>query len=196
MITLQKNYSACRTFRMYACVLLFFGMPFLLLAYNPHGGFEKISGNAIIFVNQVPISPLALEEVNMNLVFKDRSFKVLENLPVSVQLVNTAYGDQSKDIFLLSQNLVTDANGSLDFHYAFPSEGYYDVEFSFADPVTHAADETDVLIQVRSASVPASQDSLKNTNIWLAEYIPGAVIFCALVTMVLWRSRFKGRKGS
>jgi len=127
---------------------LFLLFPFTALA---HGGVSKNLGNTVVYLNQSPVSPLVGENVDMNFIIRDLNNQSLANLPVSIRMVDTFYGDASKDKEILTQQLTTDPNGSLDFNYTFKKENYFDVELTYQDPVTHAPESTGFLVQPRAA---------------------------------------------
>ncbi|HVS79614.1 MAG TPA: hypothetical protein VHF05_01415 [Candidatus Paceibacterota bacterium] len=175
-----------------SCLSLFILCAPAASAYTAHGGFEKITDHAFIYVNQAPVSPLTGEEVHVNMVFKDRKFESLQNLPVHLTLVRSEYGDASKDETLESKDFVTDENGSLDYHYAFPDEGYYDVVLSFAvaGASTSTEDATDFIIQARSA---ATSTVVSGSALPLAAYVIGvALIALSIFSMAAARYRKRG----
>jgi len=116
-----------------------------------HGGSSKNVGNAIVFLNQSPISPFVGEPVKMSFALTDNNYRALANLPVTLSLIDTYYGDATKDKTILRQSLTTDANGDFEFDYTFPKENYFDVEISFGDPKNGQNDLTGFLVQPRRA---------------------------------------------
>lgn len=127
---------------------LFLFFPFFSLA---HGGVSKNVGSVVVYLNQTPISPLVGENVDMNFVIRDASNTPVSNLPVTLKLIDTFYGDQTRDKEILRQTITTDPNGSLDFTYTFKKQNYFDVELDFLDPQTHTPQNTGFLVQPRSA---------------------------------------------
>lgn len=132
-------------------ILLMWGNPLLLYA---HGGVEKTAGGVVIVLKQDPISPLVGEKVKMNFVFidKDNRLERYPHFPVTLSLIDTYYGDESKDVEILRRTLKTDINGSLDFEYTFKRENYFDINFTFKDPTTKNLEETGFLIQARDSA--------------------------------------------
>lgn len=121
-----------------------------------HGGFEKRAGNIVVSVSQDPISPLVGEKVKMYFSFRDESIPVkqslneqdLTNWPVTLSVIDTYYGDQSKDKTIFKKDLKTDANGGFSFEYTFNKENYFDIDLRLKD--SQGKDqETGFLIQPR-----------------------------------------------
>ena len=125
-----------------------------------HGGFEKSAENTTVYINQIPASPLVGEKVDFTfqfrdptvLVDKDLSVKNLSNIPVQISLIDTYYGDESKDKKVFSKKFMTDENGNISFSYTFPKENYYDIEFSYKDH-NGISQETGYLVQPRNSSL-------------------------------------------
>lgn len=117
-----------------------------------HGGVEKSIDNTTIFLVQNPISPLVGEKVYFNFVFapKQNTLQRFANLPVTLKVISTYYGDETKDQTIFSKDVTTDNNGSIDFDYVFPRANYYDIELHFTDPVSKQDQATGFLIQVRA----------------------------------------------
>ncbi len=122
----------------------FFILIFLLLLLpeqaSAHAGFEKRVGNTIVYVKHSPISPLVGEKVTIYLSFRDESIKTnslndqnLKNLPVLLSVIDTYYGDESKDTVIYQKQFVTDANGGFTFEYTFMKENFFDIELQFVD---------------------------------------------------------------
>src|SRR6266404_3677583 len=128
--------------------VLFFVFAFPSFVFA-HGGFERRAGDITVYINQSPISPLVGENVKMNFVFKEEGkIQALSNFKVDMSLIDTFYGDQSKDKLILKKSFVTDVNGSYDFDYTFHKENFFDVEFTFKDPAGNIQ-TTGYLIQPR-----------------------------------------------
>jgi len=115
-----------------------------------HGGFQKNIGKTQVFINLSPISPLVGENVKMTFQFLDLDYKSLPGLDVTLTLVDTFYGDESKDKTILTKNFKTDINGAFDFDYTFTKENYFDINFTFKEPSTGKEQETGFLIQARN----------------------------------------------
>src|SRR5437016_2673281 len=132
--------------------VLIIALPMVALA---HGGFEKSAGNLTFFMIQNPVSPLVGEQVNINVVVAQKAdaLKRLVNTPVHLRLIDTYYGDESKDKVILTRDVTTDANGSFDFSYTFPKENYFDVELTVTDLISGEEDTTGFLIQPRAAVI-------------------------------------------
>lgn len=117
-----------------------------------HGGVEKQSGNTTVYLTQSPLSPIVGETVQFTLVFnKGENIERLKNYPVTLSLIDTFYGDESKDKIILTQEQQTDVNGAISFEYTFNKENYFDVDLKFKDPVTGENQDTGFLIQPRIA---------------------------------------------
>jgi hypothetical protein len=103
----------------------------LLLSFSAslaHGGFEKRAGDTVVYVTQTPVSPLVGEPVTVNLVFQaNDSLERWKNLDVHIKLVDTFYGDESKDKVIYQTVSKTDANGSLNFYHTFDKENYFEL---------------------------------------------------------------------
>lgn len=131
-------------------------LPMLVVA---HGGVEKTSGKTSVYITQSPISPLVDEEVHFTFVLKQGVNAPLRNLPVKLTLIDTYYGDESKDTVILTETKQTDANGAFQYSYTFNKENYFDIDLSFIDPTDNTEQEVGFLVQPRMPS------SIKNTNI-------------------------------
>lgn len=119
---------------------------------DAHGGVEKSEGFVTIFFNQFPMSPLVGETVKMNFVFKDKvTYQNLINTDVTLSVIDTFRGDESKDTVIFKKNLRTDVNGSFDFEYTFHKENYFDIELIFPDKKGQIL-TTGFLIQPRQAN--------------------------------------------
>jgi hypothetical protein len=129
----------------------FFILVLLLVPWvsGAHGSVSKNVGNAVVYLNQTPLSPFVGEKVNLAFTITDTKFQTLKNTDVQLVLVDTFFNDASRDQTILTQNLKTDDNGALLFEYRFPKSDYYDVELSFKDPVTGVEEATGFLVQPR-----------------------------------------------
>lgn len=137
--------------------ILFAGLAivFIPTIATAHGGFEKRAGDTVVYVTQSPISPYVGEQVTINMVFQQyNSLDRWKNLDVQIKLIDTYYGDESKDKVIFATAQTTDVNGSLNFSYAFPKENYFDVDLSFKNPITGKQEETGFLIQPRNENAP------------------------------------------
>lgn len=146
-----------------------------------HGGTEKSSGNTIVFLTQNPISPLIGEQVRMNFVFapKDNILERRRNLPVTLVLKDTFYGDETKDEVLLTREFKTDANGSFNFDYTYGAEGYFDIELQFLESENGSPQKIGFLVQPRHIAVG-------NINVihFLATMFAGIVIGTLIKTKI------------
>jgi hypothetical protein len=125
---------------------LLFLLPFFCQA---HGGVSKNINNAIVFLNQSPLSPLVNEKTQLTFALTDKNFQALANLPVVLTLTDTYYGDASKDKIILVQDKKTDQNGDFTFNYTFTKENYFDAELTFIDPISGQTDTTGFLVESR-----------------------------------------------
>ena len=116
---------------------------------NAHGGVQKISGNTAVTFYQSPISPLVGEEVKITFVVSDRNFKRQPNLGGKLTLIDTYYGDESKDKVILTKPFKTDANGAFEFAYTFDKENYFNIDLQF-DGQNDKSQHIDYLIQPRN----------------------------------------------
>lgn len=126
---------------------LAFSIPFFAGA---HGGVSKNIGNAIVFLNQSPLSPLVGEKVDFNFVLTDPKIVPLANTNASLTLTDTFFGDESKDKIILTKNFTTDNNGDFTFSHTFNKENYFDIDLDFKDPITGQNDSTGFLVQIRN----------------------------------------------
>jgi hypothetical protein len=118
-----------------------------------HGGVSKDVGSATVYLKQSPLSPLVGEEVKFFFALaKTEGNAALRNLPIKLTLIDTYAGDESRDKTLLTKKIVTDVNGDFDFSFTFNEENYFDIDLSFADPVTGQEETTGFLVQPRVAS--------------------------------------------
>jgi len=107
-----------------------------------------------VYLTQNPFSPLVGENVVMSFIIRNEKNEPLKKLDVQLVLIDTFYNDATKDKEILTKDLVTDENGVVEFNYKFDKENYFDVELTFADPVTHESLNTGFLVQPRTVSVP------------------------------------------
>ncbi len=133
---------------------LFLPLLFVLALFVPsamaHGGAEKRSGPITAYYSQDPLSPLVGETVRSTFVLRDDLGHSMANWPVTVTLIDTFYGDESKDTQVLARLEHTDANGSVTFEYVFTKENYFDLEVGLHD--RSGEDQTiGFLIQPRNA---------------------------------------------
>lgn len=155
---------------------------------NAHGGFEKRAGDTVVYITQSPISPYVGEEVHMNMVFQQyNSLDRWKNLDVQIKLIDSYYGDESKDKVILTTSEATDVNGSLNFSYTFPKENYFDVDVSFTNPQTGKREETGFLIQPRTSTA---------TSRWTYALCIAIPLCGGVAVAALWARRKKGRRES
>jgi hypothetical protein len=99
-----------------------------------HAGVMKAAGDTDVVLYQMPISPLVGEAVEMTFVFTEHDKNdQRRNFPVTLKLIDTFRGDESKDTVLETKSLMTDVNGAITFTYVFPKENFFDIELSYAD---------------------------------------------------------------
>jgi len=114
-----------------------------------HGSVSKNVGNAVVYLNQNPLSPFVNEKVQMAFIITNNQFQPIKNLDVRLTATDTFLGDASRDRQVFSKDFKTDENGTLTFEYSFPNPDYYDVELGFKDPITGENDLTGFLVQPR-----------------------------------------------
>lgn len=158
-------------------------LPMLVVA---HGGVEKTTGKTSVYITQSPISPLVGELVQFTFVLKQGVNAPLRNLPVKLTLIDTYYGDESKDIVVLTEAKQTDANGAFQFSYTFTKENYFDIDLAFTDSTDNTEQEVGFLVQPRTPSI------IKNTKI-INTIIAGVV---GLALGMLLQRLVHGRKTS
>lgn len=152
---------------------------FLFAAANAyaHGGVSQNVGDAIVFLNQTPLSPLVGENVNLSFSITDSEFAPLANREISVAVIKSVLNHPEQDQQITKQIIKTDANGSFDFSYKFETSDYYDVELTFADPKTAGDDTTGFLIQPRDVAVQT-----KKSNVLLILTVGIAGVIMGLLT--------------
>src|SRR5581483_4287547 len=97
-------------------VLIFVLMPVTAFA---HGGVSQNIGNAVVILNQSPLSPFVGEKVQMAFTITDTKLVAIPNLGLELTLTDTYFGDAAKDKLVETQQLRTDANGTFVFDYVF-----------------------------------------------------------------------------
>ncbi len=127
-----------------------------------HGGAAQIAGNTVVSIKQNPLSPLIGEEVSVSFVLRDRQdvSKPLPGIPVRIRLIDTFYGDESKDQIILTKNIKTDVNGAFDFSYTFNKQNYFDIDLTYDDPETGEELETGYLVYPRDPREAADYKAL------------------------------------
>lgn len=169
-----------------ACLVLIFFV-FNYPSVFAHGGFEKRAGSVIVYVKQDPISPLVGEKVKLSLSFRDEGISETGNLsaqnltdwPVILSVVDTYYGDESKDEVIYNNKFQTDANGSFTFEYTFLKENYFDIDLDFKDSKGNNL-ETGFLIQPRDPEGNVQNPDL-NPQFMLLSFIIGGITILALL---------------
>lgn len=137
-----------------AAIIIFFAL--LLPQASAHGGFQKQAGNTTVYITQTPVSPLVGEQVHLTFVLKQGLNEPLRQLPVTINVIDTFYGDESKDQVMHTEQKQTDFNGAFSFSYTFTKENYFDIDLAFTDPATGREEETGFLIQPRTAPKAAA----------------------------------------
>lgn len=143
---------------------------------HAHAGVTKTAGNVDVFLKQSPLSPFVGEKVAMTFIlFHHDSTDQWRYQDVTLRLIDTFYGDESRDTTLLEQQYKTDANGVITFEYTFPKENYFDVELSFVDSAG-TLQAVGFLVQPRMQRVSV-------------QYTPGilAGLLLSLIAMLSWR---------
>lgn len=133
-----------------------------------HGGFEKRAGSVVVYVKQQPLSPLVGEKVQLWLSFRDEGDTLAKNLndqdlvkwPVQLSVIDTFYGDESKDTILYQKDFITDPNGGFSFEYTFTKENYFDIDLRLKDK-KGMSQQTGFLIFPRD---PAHPSGLATSN--------------------------------
>ena len=179
---LKKLLSFCSRLFVCSIVLIVFSALFIFPALaqdqtaQAHGGVEKTAGNVTIVLYQDPLSPLVGENVQMTFVLINKNtFQPVANLPVHLNLTDTFFGDVSRDKIIISEDLKTDNNGSLQFSYTFTKENYFDVDLKFNDPIDHKAEDNGFLIQPR-----VSASKTNNLAALVIALLAGAIIGAGL----------------
>lgn len=137
-------------------------LPTVIIA---HGGVEKTSGKTSVYITQSPVSPLIGELVQFTFVLKQGVNAPFRNLPVKLALIDTYYGDESKDTVILTETKQTDANGAFQFSYTFNRENYFDIDLAFTDPTDQTNQEVGFLVQPRTPNIIENKQT---TNIIIA----------------------------
>lgn len=118
-----------------------------------HGGMKQIGGDIIVTDFQTPLSPYVGEKVTSTYIFTNSANVRLVNKPVTLKLIDTYYGDQSKDKVILTKQMTTDVNGIIFYDYTFNKANYFDTELTFTD--SHNVLQTiGFLIQTRDRTSP------------------------------------------
>jgi len=133
-----------------------------------HGGFEKRAGSVVVYVKQQPLSPLVGEKVQLWLSFRDEGDTSAKNLndqdlvnwPVQLSVIDTFYGNESKDTILYQKDFITDPNGGFSFEYTFTKENYFDIDLRLKDKKA-MSQQTGFLIFPRDPTHPSG---LANSN--------------------------------
>jgi hypothetical protein len=147
MYGMKASNHISRMSRMFLLAVLgiVLAMPSVAMA---HGGVEHNTDDAVVLLYQAPISPIMRERVTSSFIFTDKSGNRLTNMPVTLTLTDTFYGDESKDKKVLTQNVKTDANGMVSFTYRYAKPDYYDIDLDF--DVNGSPQEAGFLTQVRN----------------------------------------------
>jgi hypothetical protein len=146
-------------------LVVIIGVSLLPTAVIAHGGVEKTTGKTSVYITQTPISPFVGEVVQFTFVLKQGINAPLRNLPVKLTLIDTYYGDESKDTVVLTERKQTDANGAFQFSYTFSKENYFDIDLAFIDPTDNTEQEVGFLIQPRTLNIIQNK---KTINIIIA----------------------------
>jgi hypothetical protein len=120
------------------------------LSAAAHGGVYKNVNNSSVVLIQNPLSPIVGESVVFSFTLLDKSNTPLADRNVKLTLIDTFFGDPTKDQEILAREFKTDANGAFEFEYRFEKANYFDVDLEFNDPVTNAVNETGFLVQTRA----------------------------------------------
>lgn len=111
---------------------------FLLLFLPPisqsfaHGGVEDSVANVTVTFFNDPFAPIIGKNVLFTAIFTDKqNEKRLTNYSGVLTIKETVYGEEGKDITLLTKNVKSDENGTVTFNYTFPKDKIYDIEIAF-----------------------------------------------------------------
>ncbi len=157
-----------------------------------HGGVEESDGPVTVYISQEPISPLVGEKVKLHFTLKDKSIEIengdlsmqnLKNIPVTISVIDTYFGDESKDKVILKKELKTDENGGFSFEYTFDRENYFDIDLDFVDS-SGKNREVGLLIQPRKAKNQSNFSKDSAVKFFLL-----GVGTCALVFIGLKKSK-------
>ena len=166
--------------------VIFLGL--MPLQSEAHGGVQKSTGNIVVYISQSPISPLVGEKVKFTFVIKRKDeLQGLQNFRVNLTMIDTFYGDETKDKIILSTEKKTDANGAFQFDYVFNKENYFDIDLAFKDPITGEQENTGFLIQPRN--IPGyPPEKFAFTELFAGIFL-GLTMGIAIVTYIYSRSR-------
>lgn len=113
-----------------------------------HAGVQKRNKDYIVTFYQSPISPLVGEQVKITFVVTDHNLDRQVEVEGNLILIDTFYGDESKDKKIFDKKFITDANGAFEFEYTFDKENYFNIELVFKGE-EDKADHIDFLVQPR-----------------------------------------------
>ena len=126
-------------------IVLFFELSSTTFA---HAGVQKRNSEFIVTFYQSPISPLVGENVKVTFVVTDHNLNSQKGLEGRLNLIDTFYGDESKDKKILERTFKTDANGAFEFEYTFNKENYFNIELQFKGR-EEKVEHVDFLVQPR-----------------------------------------------
>ncbi len=150
-----------------------------------HAGVMKNAGDIDVILKQSPLSPLVGENVSMTFIFTEHDGnEQMRGHDVKLKLIDTFYGDESKDRVVLQKHYTTDVNGVISFEYAFPKENYFDVELVFLD-------QSGTLQQIGFLVQPRVQRW--DVRLLVAAFLAGILTIMAILKVRHYRTKLTDR---
>lgn len=168
------------------CIIFILLTLFLIAPFqqiSAHAGVLKKSGDIFVTFYQSPLSPLVGEEVKITFVVTDTEYKPHENLHGTLKLIDTFYGDESKDKIILTKPFITDANGASELVYTFTKQNFFSLELQFAG-YEEKWQHIDYLIQPRQAGLPIIETKKTEKNNNIAAFLLGAVMTLGIMRIL------------
>jgi len=166
-------------------ILLFLTLCFVfpLQQLSAHAGVLKKSDDFFVTFYQSPLSPLIGEEVKITFVVTDTEYKPHENLHGTLKLIDTYYGDESRDKIILTKPFVTDANGTSELAYTFTKQNFFSLELQFTG-YEEKWQHIDYLIQPRQAGQPIIETKKTEKNNDIVLFLSGAVVTLGIMRIL------------
>lgn len=168
-------------------LLLIICLVFPIQQISAHSGVLKKSGDIFVTFYQSPLSPLVGEEVKITFVVTDAEYKPHENLHGTLKLIDTFYGNESKDKIILTKPFITDDNGASELAYTFTKQNFFSLELQLAG-YEEKWQHIDYLIQPRQAGLPIieTKKTEKNSNILL--FLLGSIVTFGIMRILQIKS--------